>query len=556
MASFEKTGPLGTLSGVLPLFLLPWELRACVVPAVSDAPAFPRSVGHRSSSRRGLAIAAPTWELHTRVMPAVHDVLAFSCAAWVTLLRTDRACGWQGLAMAAPAQREQPHHNLVDNLHGLCREHITRTEPRCEIRRQVDHMQPHRAQQTPGAPPGSSACVVPAKTTTIKEQTKVNEELNKTKPIWTCNPNDITQEEPPCCKHFSVEGQLKCKAEDLVKSIVDSEGLPLNISCETLQQNKILDVICKHIFYEAFGKSTKVGIHEAQNHSKLAKLLRFHSTKAIDDQITFKGVIAALAALPTYWLTAGLFHLLYRRCHLALARATYTTWPRSLRATVHHAPKSFALPSSSRVAAEGRTELLVLEDLAYMGPAPFLNALLSAFSAAPHLQDLHLTLFNQPAALSIPHIAEFIHAHSASDGLPTRSPRPPWPLQSSPSPPPRSPSPRPHLHPAPARQHHHQLASAVPPTPSARSHCRSTLRDTRMKPKVLVLEEAVKQAIKCCEDVEVEYTMLETSCAELADQASGMCIRNVFVFPPSMTQTFPIRFLILPRPPPRSRPNP
>jgi len=100
-----------------------------------------------------------------------------------------------------------------------------------------------------------------------------------------------------------------------IRGVIDSDDLPLNISRETLQQNKILKAIKKSVtkkcmemfqsisenaedfkkFYEQFSKNLKLGIHEdATNRQKLSEFLRYHSSKSGDDQISLKEYIGRM----------------------------------------------------------------------------------------------------------------------------------------------------------------------------------------------------------------------------------------------------------------------
>merc|ERR1712241_1227023 len=164
------------------------------------------------------------------------------------------------------------------------------------------------------------------KTETVKKEEW--ELLNKQKPIWTRNPNEVSKEEYSAfyksisndwedylaIKHFSVEGQLefsgllfvpKRAPMDMFEPTKKKNNIKLFVrrvfimdDCkELIRKNlvkKSLEMFAElaenkedyQTFYEQFHKNIKLGIHEdSKNRKKISELLRYSSTKTVDKEM-------------------------------------------------------------------------------------------------------------------------------------------------------------------------------------------------------------------------------------------------------------------------------
>jgi len=194
------------------------------------------------------------------------------------------------------------------------------------------------------------------------------ERVNDLKPLWARKSSEVSEEEytnfyksfskdsaaPLAHEHFSAEGDINFRGllyipskapaglydssnrkTDLklyvkrvfitddfseiiprylsfIQGIIDSDDLPLNVSREMLQKNRLLTAMKKKLirkaiamiqdiaktdedkyleFFEKFGTSIKLGVLEDKtNKARLEKLLRFHST-ATEELTSFEGYV-------------------------------------------------------------------------------------------------------------------------------------------------------------------------------------------------------------------------------------------------------------------------
>merc|ERR1711899_298804 len=174
---------------------------------------------------------------------------------------------------------------------------------------------------------------------TVKEKYTENEELNKTKPIWTRSADDISNEEYGefyksltndweehlAVKHFSVEGQLEFRALlsipkrapfDLFENKKGKNNIKLYVrrvfimdNCEEVIPEylnfvkKVMELIEEigedkdnfKKFYEQFSKNIKLGIHEdSTNRKKLASFLRYYSSASGDEMCSLNDYVSRM----------------------------------------------------------------------------------------------------------------------------------------------------------------------------------------------------------------------------------------------------------------------
>jgi molecular chaperone HtpG len=211
----------------------------------------------------------------------------------------------------------------------------------------------------------------PKKMKQIVEITKEFELINENKPIWSRSSNEITDDEytsfyksltndvekPYTYKHISGEGQIEYKGIlylpkkisnnvfergvkqnniklyvrkifvsdnsvvlcpewlHFISGIVDTDDLPLNVSREILQENKVIKVIKKAVvkksidmlksamndmdnylkMYKTYQKNIKLGVYEESgDRERVADLLMFYSANSPDKMITFDDYITSM----------------------------------------------------------------------------------------------------------------------------------------------------------------------------------------------------------------------------------------------------------------------
>jgi molecular chaperone HtpG len=211
----------------------------------------------------------------------------------------------------------------------------------------------------------------PKKMKKITETIKEFQLINETKPIWTQSSNEITEddyngfykslsndnEKPYTYKHISGEGQIEYKGIlylpkkiknnvfergvkqnniklyvrkvfvsdnsavlcpewlHFISGVIDTDDLPLNVSREILQENKVIKVIKKAVvkksidmlksamndmdnylkIYKTYQKNIKLGVYEESgDRERVSDLLMFYSANSPDKMITFDDYITAM----------------------------------------------------------------------------------------------------------------------------------------------------------------------------------------------------------------------------------------------------------------------